>query len=133
MEKSHIFKTIDLLCDNCNIYYCDDGFWIINPKTKEWVIHVGSSRLDYLWFNYDIFHNTFNNYLSFNIIKNSSRIKEWAIDRMRWNIGENFHPNKLPGEYDWSDDFKPEKVMDKGVVISDMNYLLSCSHQTTYG
>lgn len=129
MEKSQIFKTIDYLCDDCNVYYCDDGLWVINPETKEWVIHIGSSRLDYLWFNYRIFHNVFNNYLSFDIIKNSLPIKEWTIDRLNLNIGEHFYPDMLPTDYDWSNDFTPENVICQGVVIGSINNLICKSEK----
>lgn len=123
MEKSHIFKTIDFLCGECNVYYCYDGLWVINPRTKEWIVHVASQKLDYLWYNYDIFNNMFE-YLSFNINENNYQIKEWMNDRFSLNVKEHFYPDKIPSIYDWSDDFSPENVIEKGNVISDMKYLI---------
>lgn len=129
MEKSQIFKTIDYLCDDCNVYSYYDGLWVINPVTKEWVVHVASSRVNYLWFNYRIFHNIFNNYLSFNIIENSLYIKEWVVNRLKLDIGENCCPDMIPNDYNWSNDFKAEDVIDRGTIMSTMKYLICKSEK----
>jgi hypothetical protein len=117
--KKVVFNLIDSEVKDCLLYGFVDGVWIINPDTKEWIIHIGpSSRLDYLWFNYEKFKSLFK-YVSLDIFKDKYYIKDWAEDRLKLKIGSNYHPDITPGDYNWSDDFKPEKVIESGVVVGD--------------
>ena len=134
--KKIVFKVIDTQVKDCLLYMNDDGLWIINPETKEWVIHVGSPRLDYnpetkewvihvgsprldyLWYNYWTFKILFN-YISLDVFKDRVYIKEWVEDRLNLKIGPNYYSQLVPDGYDWSHEFKPEKVIESGKVIRD--------------
>jgi hypothetical protein len=116
--KKIVFKVIDTQVKDCLLYVYDDGLWIINPETKEWVIHVGASRLDYLWYNYEVFTPLFR-YISLDSIEDKDYIQDWAEEKLKVKIGPNYHPDITPSEYDWSDEFKPEKVIESGKVIGD--------------
>jgi hypothetical protein len=116
--KKAVFTLIDIQVEDCLLYEHDDGLWIINPDTKKWVIHVASPRFDYLWFNYFTFKSLFKN-ISLNVLKDKEYIKEWVDEKLKVKIGPNYHPDLTPDGYDWSNEFKPEKVIEFGKVIGD--------------
>lgn len=122
--KKVVFNLIDFEVKDCVLYQSRDGLWIINPETKEWIIHVGSPKLDYLWFNYRKFKSMYK-YISLNVFKDKGYIKDWVEDRLKLKIGPNYHPDITPGDYDWSDDFKPEFIMDNGIVIGNVSKLVT--------
>jgi hypothetical protein len=87
--------------------------WLINPNTKEWVITYYPPT-NYVWWNYDFFETVYK-YLSMNI-KDREPIRNWIQTRM--NVGvELCEPDMLPGDYDWSGDFNPEKYILGGEVF----------------
>ena len=111
--KKSILKYIDIMVKDCLLYKMDDEVWLIKSNKKEWVITIHG---DYLWFNYDIFKNVFN-FFNLDIVKYKDVIKSWVEDRLGIKVGPNYEANKIPGDYDWSDDFKPEKVISDGEII----------------
>ena len=50
-------------------------------------------------------------------IKDGQPIKNWIQSRMNLEVGL-CEPDMLPGDYDWSDDFKVERVISDGEVFN---------------
>ena len=113
MEKIFL-KMVDSMCEDCMFYTNKGDIWLINPKTKQWIISYYPPT-NYVWWNYDFFETIYK-YLSMDI-KDREPIRNWIQTRMnvRVNLCE---PDTLPGDYDWSDDFKVEKVVSDGKVFN---------------
>lgn len=88
--------------------------WLINPKTEEWIVSVADSG--YTFYNYDFFSNLFK-YASLNCIDDSQYIKIWTMERLNVFVSEHCYADYTPGDYDWSDDFKPKEVIEQGELI----------------
>jgi hypothetical protein len=112
MEKM-FFNMVDSMCEDCMFYTNKGDIWLINPNTKEWIITYYPPT-NYAWWNYDFFETVYK-YLSMDI-KDREPIRNWIQTRM--NVGvELCEPDMLPGDYDWSADFKVEKVVSDGKVF----------------
>ena len=113
MEKIFL-KMVDSMCEDCMFYTNKGDIWLINPKTKQWIISYYPPT-NYVWWNYDFFETIYK-YLSMDI-KDREPIRNWIQTRMnvRVNLCE---PDTLPGDYDWSSDFKVEKVVSDGKVFN---------------
>lgn len=109
------FKMVDERCKGCMVYTYKDTIWIINPNTREWIISY-YCKAKYAWWNYDFFETVYK-YLSMDI-KERLPIRNWVQSRMNVEVGENCEPDQLPGDYDWSGDFKIEDVILNGKVFS---------------
>ena len=109
MEKL-FFKMIDLMCEDCVIYTHKGYIWLLNPKTNHWFVSYYPPT-NYAWWNYDFFESAYK-YLSMDI-KDGQPIKNWIQSRMNLEVGL-CEPDMLPGDYDWSDDFKVERVIPDG-------------------
>ena len=113
MEKIFL-KMVDSMCEDCMFYTNKGDIWLINPKTKQWIISYYPPR-NYVWWNYDFFETIYK-YLSMDI-KDREPIRNWIQTRM--NVGVDLcEPDTLPGYYDWSADFKVEKVVSDGKVFN---------------
>ena len=115
MEKM-FFKMVDERCKDCMVYTHKDDMWLINPHTREWIISY-FPKTKYAWWNYDFFETVYN-FLCMDIDKEQQPIRNWIESRMNIEIGKNCEPDMLPGQYDWSGDFKTEDVILNGIVFS---------------
>jgi hypothetical protein len=48
---------------------------------------------------------------------NNPHVKRWVQNNLGLTVGDNFHPDYLPGEYDWRGDFDAHEVMKEGVKL----------------
>jgi hypothetical protein len=48
---------------------------------------------------------------------NNPHVKRWVENNLGLKVGDNFHPDYLPGEYDWRGDFDCHEVMRDGVKL----------------
>jgi hypothetical protein len=113
MEKIFL-KMVDSMCEDCMFYTNKGDIWLINPNTKEWIISYYPPT-NYVWWNYDFFETIYK-YLSMNI-KDRDPIRNWIQTRMKVGV-DLCEPDMLPGDYDWSGDFKVEKVVSDGKVFN---------------
>jgi hypothetical protein len=113
MEKM-FFKMVDSMCEDCMFYTNKGDIWLINPNTKEWIISYYPPT-NYAWWNYDFFDNVYT-YLSMDSFYYREPIKNWIQTRLNVEVGL-CEPDMLPGVYDWSADFDPEKVISCGEVF----------------
>jgi len=113
MEKM-FFNMVDSLCEDCMFYTNKGDIWLINPKTKQWIISYYPPT-NYAWWNYDFFETVYK-YLSMTI-KDRQPIVNWVQSRMNVEVGL-CEPDMFPGEYDWSDDFNVDKVISGGEVFN---------------
>lgn len=112
MEKI-FFKMVDSMCEDCMFYTNKGDIWLIKPNTKQWIITYHPPT-KYVWWNYDFFETVYK-FLSMDI-KDREPIRNWIQTRM--NVGVNLcEPDTLPGDYDWSADFKIENVISYGEVF----------------
>jgi hypothetical protein len=51
------------------------------------------------------------NYVSLNIPTDSYYIKNWVQEKFGVEIGDNVHPDIIPGDYDWRKDFNVENIL----------------------
>jgi hypothetical protein len=115
MEKM-FFKMVDSMCEDTMVYKSKNGdLWLVNPKTKQWIITYHPPT-NYAWWNFELFDTVYT-YLSMDIFNNREPIKNWIQTRLDVEVGL-CEPDMLPGEYDWSDDFNPEKVISGGEVFN---------------
>jgi len=107
-------NMVDSMCEDCMFYTNKGDIWLINPKTKQWVITYHPPT-KYLWWNYNFFETVYK-YLSMDI-KDREPIANWIQSRL--NVEVNLcEPDALPWDYDWSADFDPEKVISNGKVFN---------------
>jgi hypothetical protein len=107
-------NMVDSMCEDCMFYTNKGDIWLINPKTKQWIITYYPPT-NYVWWNYDFFETIYK-YLSMDI-RDREPIANWVQSRL--NVEVNLcEPDALPGDYDWSDDFDPEKVISNGKVFN---------------
>jgi hypothetical protein len=113
MDKM-FFNMVDSMCEDCMFYTNKGDIWLINPKTKQWIITYYPPT-NYVWWNYDFFETIYK-YLSMDI-RDREPIANWVQSRL--NVEVNLcEPDALPGDYDWSADFDPEKVISNGKVFN---------------
>jgi hypothetical protein len=113
MEKM-FFNMVDSMCEDTMVYKSKNGdIWVINPKTKEWIITYYPPT-NYVWWNYDFFQTVYK-FLSINI-NDRDMIINWVQTKMNSEVGL-CEPNRLPGQYDWSDNFNTDKVISDGEVF----------------
>jgi hypothetical protein len=114
MEKLFL-NMVDSMCEDCTLYKDKKGdLWLIDTKTKQWIIHYYLPT-NYAWWNYRFFETVYK-FLSMHI-DDRGPIKNWIQTKMNVEVGL-CEPNMLPGNYDWSDDFKFEKVISDGEVLN---------------
>ena len=100
-------KVIDLYVKNFLVYHYDGWYWIINPNTKEWVVNVADSG--YTFFSRD-FWTTFSKFYPSKDL--TSDIHNWVSYKLGVPIGKHCHPDYIPHEYNWKDEFG-ESVIDE--------------------
>jgi hypothetical protein len=102
--------TKDFLC-----YHHKDWYWVINPKTKEWVVSVGDTG--YILFN-SKFWKDFS--LFYPIDDLTKDIKTWVLYKLGTPESEHCYPDFILGDYDWRDEFDINQtiteVINEGVV-----------------
>ena len=103
-----IDKIISYSVKDFQYHIVGSWFWVVSKEKKEWVI--GISQNGYTWYNHYFFNNLFN-YLSLEVGDNNRHIRNWAEKNLGVKISENCHPDHLPDEYDWSDQFNLDKIM----------------------
>lgn len=103
------------MCEDCKVYTHKEDVWVVNPKTRQWIISYYPPT-KYLWWNYDFFENIYK-YLSMDI-GNREPIKDWVKDKLNVEIGL-CEPDRLPGDYNWSRDFDSNEVVDKGNLFNE--------------
>ena len=103
-----IYKVINDSIEGSHVYRHRGSTWIILKDKKEWVISVSDSG--YLWYNYSFFKNLFN-YLSLELGDENIHIKNWVEKYLDIKVGNHYHPDRLPGEYDWSGDFDVNEII----------------------
>jgi hypothetical protein len=92
-----------------------DWTWLINPKTKQWIVSVADSG--YTFYNYEFFSNLFK-YASLNCITDKKYIRSWTEEKLKVSISKHLYPDYLPHDYDWRDQFDAKEVLDKGVPVA---------------
>lgn len=106
---------IDLYLEEYSVYHYDGWYWVINPITREWVVNV--SDRGYTFFNRDFWKELFKFYPS---IDSTNDILNWVVYKLKVPRGINCHPDYIPMDYDWRDEFVGQKiiyVMNKGELI----------------
>lgn len=112
--ETAFFKMIDGMTKDCLVYTHKNNIWLINPKTKEWVISY-YTKTKYTWWNYDFFKPI---YLCLSMdMKKIEPIKHWVESRMNVETGNCCEPDKFPYDYDWSSDFNVDEVLIDGKVL----------------
>lgn len=112
-----INQVIDTYTKDCLCYHHKDWYWVINPKTKEWVVSVGDT-------GYTFFSNKFWNdfslfYPSIDLTKD---IKKWVLYKLGTPKSKHCYPDYINGDYDWRDEFDSstiDEVIHKGKLISN--------------
>lgn len=107
----------DTMTKNFYLYEYKERIWLVNPKTKEWVITY-YSKTKYVFWCYDFFKTIFM-CLSMDM-KQRQPIKNWVQYRMKLEVGDNVEPDKFPYDYDWSSDFNIDEVIIHGVYLSSL-------------
>jgi hypothetical protein len=114
MEKI-IDKVISDAVQGSCLYSHRDSTWLVFPEKKEWIITLYDKN-GYLWYNHDFFRNLFL-YLDISVGDNNPHIKRWVENNLGLKVGDNCHPDYLPGEYDWRGDFDCHEVIREGVKL----------------
>lgn len=113
-----IYKTISCAAENSQVYKYRDSTWVIFKDNKEWIVSVSDNG--YLWYNYSFFKNLFN-YLSLELGDENIHIKNWVEKYLGIKVGNHYHPDRLPGEYDLSSDFDVNEVIERHEKIIKIN------------
>jgi len=113
-------KMVDSLCEDCLVHTHIKDLWVIDSKTKEWIVSFNPPQ-KYLWWNYDFFSNIYK-YLSMDI-EDRQPIMDWIQTKMNHVIGF-CEPDKLPGKYDWSNDFCVDYIISKGQPLTEINEII---------
>jgi hypothetical protein len=92
------------------------SYWVIHPEKNLWVIKV-SSYSGYTYFNYFFFYNLFF-YLSLEVIENKKYISNWITNELGFFVSKHCYPDYLPGEYDWTNDFSVDGIIERGKIIA---------------
>ena len=110
-----IDKVISDAVNGTCLYSYRGSTWLINPEKKEWVVTL-FDRNGYLWYNHDFFSNLFL-YLDIKLGDRNPHVKRWVENVLGLEVGENWHPDYLPDEYNWSGDFDVHEVIREGVKL----------------
>jgi hypothetical protein len=114
-------KMVDSMCEDCLVHTHVKDLWVIDSKTKQWIISFHPPT-NYAWWNYDFFSNIYK-YLSMDI-KDREPIRNWVQSRM--NVGVDLcEPDRLPGDYDWSGDFNVDHIVSNGLPLTETNEIIN--------
>ena len=112
-------KLIDKYLGRYSVYHYDGWYWVINPVTRKWVINVADSG--YTFFNRDF-------WLKFlticPLLDSTNGIQEWVVYKLGVPKNKHCHPDYIPMDYDWRDEFEGQKIIDvmnKGVKCFSIN------------
>ena len=121
MYMNNLFnKMVDSMCEDCLVHTHVKDLWVIDSKTKQWIISFHPPT-KYLWWNYDFFSNIYK-YLSMDIYDRQPII-DWIQTKMNHEIGL-CEPDKLPGYYDWSCDFNVDHIVSNGQPITEIDEII---------
>lgn len=112
-----INQVIDTYTKDCLCYHHKDWYWVINPKTKEWVVSVGDTG--YTFFSRD-YWNTLSKFYPCNDLIYD--IKNWVINKLKVPESIHCYPDYIKGNYDWRNEFDSstiDEVIHKGKLISN--------------
>jgi len=119
-------ELIDFNCKGVDTYNHNGSTWLIFTDNKKWVIELTKEKT--LWYNYYFFTGVFK-YLSLDVVENQHYITKWVedtiINSVKSTKGEYYkeiqkveytiqngvkktYSDKIPHEYDWTDQFKEE-------------------------
>lgn len=99
--------VIDTYIKDFLTYRHDGWLWVINPKTNEWVVSVGSTG--YIFFN-SKFWSDFSMFYPVEDLTNS--IRDWVLYKLKTPISEHCHPDYINDDYDWRDEFDEKTIID---------------------
>lgn len=108
-------KIIDLYVKDFSIYHYEKWYWIIHPKTREWIVNVSDSG--YSFFNRDFWITFFDFYPSKDM---DNDIHNWIVYKFNVPKGNHCYPDYIPYDYNWKDEFYGQKIIDvmnKGELI----------------
>lgn len=110
-----IDKVISDAVKGACLYSYRGSTWLINPEKKQWVVTVYNEN-GYLFYSHDFFTNLFR-YLDITLGDNNLHVKRWVENKLGLKVGDNYHPDYLFSEYDWSGDFDAHEVIREGVKL----------------
>ena len=105
-----INDVIDKYLKKYSVYHYDGWYWVINPNTKEWVVNVADSGYTFFCRDFWITFSKF--YPSEDLTKD---IHNWSSHKLGVPIGKHCHPDYIPHEYNWKDEFD-ERVIDEVIL-----------------
>ena len=100
-------KVVDIYIKDFSVYHYREWYWIIHPESREWVVNVSDSG--YTFFNRD-FWLTISNFCSLNDITDD--IRNWVVNKLGVPFSEHCHPDYIPMDYDWRDEFGEQLIID---------------------
>jgi hypothetical protein len=112
-------KLIDKYLRRYSVYHYDGWYWVINPVTRKWVINVADSG--YTFFNRDFW---FRFLMICPLLGSTNGIQEWVVYKLGVPKNKHCHPDYIPMDYDWRDEFEGQKIIDvmnKGVKCFSIN------------
>ena len=132
-EKIH--KLLNRETANVDTYYNNESMWLIFTDSKKWVIEL--TKEGTLWYNYYFFEKSFK-FFNLDVVKNQHYITEWVesiiqngvksaaaqsnfkhipVESIIQNGVKKTYSDKIPHEYDWTDQFTEEidDVIENGV------------------
>lgn len=114
-EKNWIHKAITSHVEGFVKYKQDNWTYYILLEQKEWVVCIADSG--YTFYNNEFFSNLFS-YISVPRPSHKKHIKSWVKECLKVeNVDKHFYPDHLYGEYNWTDQFVVEEVLEKGELI----------------
>jgi len=116
MKEKIINRMINDSIEGSQLYCLKDSTWLIFKDKKEWIVNVNNLN-GYLWYNHAFFKNIFD-YLCLDINEHSGYVRNWVINNLGIEVGDYCHPDYLPGDYDWTDEFDVNEVLDCGTIYS---------------
>lgn len=101
-------RIINDFVKDSQVYKTKGYTWVILKDKKEWVVNI--SDCGYLRYNYRFFENIFK-LISLELGDNNVYIKNWVEKNLKIKIGDHYHPDYLPGEYDWTNQFDINEIV----------------------
>jgi len=100
-------KLIDLYTEDFSTYHYRGWYWVINPLTREWIVNVADSG--YTFFNRDFWIVVSKLYPAKDITED---IRNWVVYKLKVPSSNHCHPDYIPMDYDWRDEFKGQLIID---------------------
>ena len=139
--KKIIDELINSSISGVDVYRYKDATWLIFTDEGRWVVELTDEGT--LWYNYKFFNDVFKYvsmtvgkemegyviqwvndffYKGFNEVNDSSSThRQNRADNLMTRIIQggikNTYPDRNSGEYDWSNEFEADKVIERGVKL----------------